>query len=130
MEDTTMAIRAITSAEIPTMKHMTRTRRIDFAFLHETVTSGHVVMYHCPSEYMCADIFAKHFTNMPKWHQVLDNIAHVDVLKVWKITNKQLEGPPGKPGDPKGAAGKPAPPSSDKKSITAMSVSWRFQNAH
>ena len=109
MEDNTTAIRAITTDNNPTMKHMARTHRIDFAFLHETVANGHVIMYHCPSEYMCADIFTKHFTSVPKWQQVLDNIAHVDILKVWGITNNTLQVPPGNPGDPKGAAGKPAP---------------------
>jgi hypothetical protein len=73
LEDNTTAVRAITSGKNPSMKHMTRTHRIDFAFLHETVANGHVVMYHCPSEYMCADIFTKHFTRVPKWQQVLDN---------------------------------------------------------
>jgi hypothetical protein len=32
---------------------------------------------------MCADIVTKHFTNLPKWQQVMGNIAHVNVKSTW-----------------------------------------------
>jgi hypothetical protein len=57
---------------------------------------------------MCADIFTKHFTNLPKWQQVLANIAHVDVARTWK----EAAGKPAPREDAKASAGKLASPAS------------------
>jgi len=97
MEDNTAAIKGLTTGKNPSMRHMSRTHRIDMAFVHETVVNKHVKVVHCPTDMMCADIFTKHYTRVAKWQPVVANIAHVDPSKFWKLEQRAhvaVEGTP------------------------------------
>ena len=72
------------------------------------MTNGHIQLIHCRTDHMCADIFTKHFTNLPKWQQVLGNIAHVNVKSTWG----QAAGQPASDPISKASAGQLASPAS------------------
>ena len=53
------------------------------AFLHETKTKGDMDLQYCPTEFMCADVFTKHFTVKQKWDHAISLIGHVDSKRLW-----------------------------------------------
>ena len=77
MEDNKAAIIVITSGKNPNMRHMSRTHRINLAFLTEVVSNKHVIMRHAATDYQCADVFTKRFPSKLKWDPVVENIAHI-----------------------------------------------------
>ena len=66
MEDNEATIRIISTGKSQAMRHVGRTHRVDLAFLHEAKENKHIVVNPCPTDYMCADIFTKAFTNKQK----------------------------------------------------------------
>ena len=83
MEDNEATIRIISTGKSQAMRHVGRTHRVDLAFLHEAKENKHIIVNPCPTDYMCADIFTKTFTNKQKWEQVAKLIAHVDPQVFW-----------------------------------------------
>jgi len=117
MEDNMTAISVIKTGRNPNMSHMSRTHGINVSFLHEVIASGQVIIRHCKTVDMCADVFTKHFTNQLTWKHVVSNIAHVVPEEMW---GKRLAGSPavsaiGSAGSPEnqGSAGSPDPPGPD-----------------
>ena len=83
MEDNEATIRIISTGKSQAMRHVGRTHRVDLAFLHEAKENKHIIVNPCPTDYMCADIFTKTFSNKQKWDQVTRLIAHVDPQLFW-----------------------------------------------
>ena len=93
-EDNTTAIRVITSGKKPTIRHMSRTHRINIQFLHAPVVRKQVQLVSCRTDHMCVDIVSKHCTNLPIWRNVLENILHVRVQHVWgSVAEKSVHKP-------------------------------------
>jgi hypothetical protein len=76
-EDNEATIRIINTGKSPALRHIGRTHRVDLAFLHENKIKGEMDLQYCPTEYMCADVFTKHFLNMAKWEYAVTLIGHV-----------------------------------------------------
>ena len=83
MEDNAAALTIMRTGKNPTMRHLSRTHRINIGFIHEVVQSGQVTVERCRSEDMCSDVFAKNFSNPAKWEHVTENIGHVDPEVMW-----------------------------------------------
>jgi len=82
-EDNEATIRIIKTGKSPALRHIGRTHRLDLAFLHETNAKGEMITEYCPTDYMCADVFTKHFTNKAKWDHAIELIGHVDPQRLW-----------------------------------------------
>jgi hypothetical protein len=75
MEDNAAAITVIKTGRNPTMRRLQQTHRINLDSLHEAVVEGRIVIEHCPTKVMCADIFTKSSFNAHEWDRVVTNIA-------------------------------------------------------
>ena len=69
------------------MKHMARTHRIDFPFLHEVVSGKQVVMRNCRTVDLCSFVFTKHVRTQQVWDHVVGNIAHMSPDAMWGIAD-------------------------------------------
>jgi hypothetical protein len=67
MEDNQAASRVVITGKNPSMRHMSRTQRIDISWLNERYSDGDFEFIDCPSEYQAADIFTKFFTDGKVW---------------------------------------------------------------
>ena len=67
----------------PTMRHIGRTHGICDAWLSERFKNKDFTMNICPTDYICADIFTKFFTNKDKWKHALSLIGHCDPQELW-----------------------------------------------
>ncbi len=83
MEDNAAACRVVITGRNPSMRHMTRTQRIDIAWLNERYLEQTFRFVECPSEYQAGDILTKHFTDVKVWERNLSLIGHFreDVFK-------------------------------------------------
>jgi hypothetical protein len=64
MEDNQAASRVVITGKNPSMRHMSRTQRIDISWLNERYSDGDFEFIDCPSEYQAADIFTKFFSDL------------------------------------------------------------------
>ena len=76
-EDNEAAIKNLLSGKNPNMRHMGRTHKVDFMWLHETVSSKTVTVEYTETDLMAADIFTKSFSNAAKWESLLPLIGHL-----------------------------------------------------
>jgi hypothetical protein len=76
MEDNSAACRVLITGRNPSMRHMSRTQRIDVAWLNERYVAGDFVFVECPSEFQGGDIFTKHCIDAIVWSRNLMLIAH------------------------------------------------------
>ena len=67
MEDNEAACRVVIAGRNRSMKHMSRTQRIDIAWLNERYNAGDFVFINCPSEYQAGDILTKHNIDRRIW---------------------------------------------------------------
>ena len=76
MEDNEAACRVLITGRNPSMKHMSRTQRIDKCWLNERINEGDFVFINCPSEYQGGDILTKHCVDKRVWARNLMLIGH------------------------------------------------------
>ena len=76
MEDNSAACRIVITGRNPSMRHMSRTQRIDVAWLNERYSEKTFVFVECPTEYQAGDIMTKHFTDSKVWDRNLSLIGH------------------------------------------------------
>jgi hypothetical protein len=91
-EDNEATIRIINTGKSPALRHVGRTHRVDLAFLQENKVKGEMDLQYCPTEYMCADVFTKHFLNVAKWEYAITLIGHVNPEKLWSRGDKAQMG--------------------------------------
>ena len=60
------------------MRHTGRTHKVDFMWLHETVSNKTVSVEYIETDLMAADIFTKSFSNAAKWEGLLLLIGHLN----------------------------------------------------
>ena len=77
-EDNETGAQIMCTGKNPTMRHIGRTHGICIAWLSERFKNKDFVMTICPTDYMCADIFTKFFTNNDTWRHALSLIGHCD----------------------------------------------------
>ena len=63
---------------------MSRTHKVDLAWLHEKFLSKQFRMRYCATSRQAADIFTKSFPNAQKWRHALSLIAHVRPALFWR----------------------------------------------
>ena len=78
MEDNDAASRIIITGRNPSMRYMSRTQRIDVAWLNERFSGGDFGFVTCPSEFQAADIMTKSFTDVVVWKRNLMLIGHFE----------------------------------------------------
>ena len=61
-EDNEAAIKIRRNGRCPTMRHISRTQRVDMDRLHETCTNEKVALRYINTHSQVADILTKHFT--------------------------------------------------------------------
>ena len=83
-EDNAAAIRVIESGKNPTIRHLSRTHKVDLAWLHENFLSKQFIMRYCDTSRQSADIFTKAFPNAQKWRHALQLIAHIRPDLFWR----------------------------------------------
>ena len=76
MEDNEAACRVLITGRNPSMKHMSRTQRIDICWLNERINEGDFVFINCTSEYQGGDILTKHCVDKRIWARNLMLIGH------------------------------------------------------
>ena len=84
MEDNSAACRVVITGRNPSMRHMSRTQRIDVAWLNERFRDGSFCFVECPTEYQAGDIFTKHCTDSIIWSRNLMLIAHFTRAQLMK----------------------------------------------
>jgi len=67
MEDNSAARRVVITGRNPSMRHMSRTQRIDIAWLNERYVEKTFRFVECPSEYQAGDLMTKHFADAKVW---------------------------------------------------------------
>ena len=65
------------------MRHLTRTHKVDAAWLHERFVSEDYELRYEKSEAMAADIFTKAFNDKDKWAHACQLINVVDPKTFW-----------------------------------------------
>ncbi len=75
-EDNDAVSRIIINGRNPSMRHMSRTQRIDVAWLNERLASGEFRFVTCPSKFQAADRMTKFFTDVIVWKRNLMLIGH------------------------------------------------------
>ncbi len=76
MEDNSACTRVIISGSNPSMRHISRTQRIDITWLNERFARGNFGFIECPSAYQAGDIFTKHCCDSAYWNRNLMLIGH------------------------------------------------------
>ena len=76
MEDNSACTRVIITGSNPSMRHMSRTQRIDISWLNERFRDGSFSFIECPSLYQAGDIFTKHCVDSKYWKRNLMLIGH------------------------------------------------------
>jgi len=92
-EDNEAAIKNLLSGKNPNMRHMGRTHKVDFMWLHETVSNKTVTVEYTETDVMAADIFTKSFSNSAKWESLLPLIGHLDKGTFVTMPGKRGETP-------------------------------------
>jgi hypothetical protein len=85
MEDNQAASRVVITGKNPSMRHMSRTQRIDISWLNERYSDGDFEFIDCPSEYQAADIFTKFFTDGKVWTR---NLRLIGIFGKKVLTNQ------------------------------------------
>ncbi len=80
-------IQVAETGRTPTMRYMSRTHRVDVAWLQEVSTTGDVLIQYAPTDTMAADIYTKRFTDSLKWEHARQLI---NVLSPQEQTDRQL----------------------------------------
>ena len=75
-EDNRSAIKIIESGYSQTLRHISRTHRVNLAWLKDQLTKLNIDMKYITTERQAADIFTKHFTDRLKWYAALLAINH------------------------------------------------------
>ena len=75
-EDNQSTMKIIENGYSQPMRHISRTHRVDLAWLKERFTNDNVKMKYIETQRQCADIFTKHFTDKVKWLGVCTLINH------------------------------------------------------
>ena len=76
MEDNSAACRVVITGRNPSMRHMSRTQRIDIAWLNERYAEKSFAFVECPSEFQAGDLMTKHFTDARVWLRNLHLVGH------------------------------------------------------
>ena len=76
MEDNSAACRIVIAGRNPSMRHMSRTQRIDVAWLNERFVEKCFMFVECPTEYQAGDLMTKHFTDVKVWERNLSLVGH------------------------------------------------------
>ncbi len=92
--DNTATIAIIKSGKSPTLRHISRTHRVNLRWLHDVLCSGAYGIEYVKTDLQAADIFTKPFTNHAKWLAVLALIGISDP----KITSCAVAMPIGSDG--------------------------------
>ena len=71
-------IRICVTGRNPTMRYLSRTHRLNIAWLDERFQSSELQLVYCISNEMAADIFTKSFTDKIKWAEVCRLVNVVD----------------------------------------------------
>lgn len=82
------------------MRHMSRTQRIDVAWLNERFVAGDFLFIDCPSEYQGGDIFTKHCIDAVTWSRNLMLIAHFTRAQLVRAGSRTVCPAPCVPTDP------------------------------
>jgi hypothetical protein len=88
MEDNAAACRVVITGRNPSMRHMSRTQRIDVAWINERYVEKSFFFIECPSEYQAGDLMTKHFTDAKVWSRNLHLVGHLDDSVFVKAFNK------------------------------------------
>lgn len=78
MEDNSAACRVVITGRNPSMRHMSRTQRIDIAWLNERFAEKTFLFIECPSEFQAGDLMTKYFTDAKVWERNLHLVGHLD----------------------------------------------------
>jgi hypothetical protein len=78
MEDNAAAYRVVITGRNPSMRHMSRTQRIDVAWINERYVEKSFIFIECPSEYQAGDLMTKHFTDAKVWSRNLHLVGHLE----------------------------------------------------
>jgi hypothetical protein len=78
MEDNAAACRVVITGRNPSMRHMSRTQRIDVAWINERYVEKSFIFIECPSEYQAGDLMTKHFTDAKVWSRNVHLVGHLD----------------------------------------------------
>ena len=76
MEDNSAACRVVITGRNPSMRHMSRTQRIDIAWLNERYVEKCFMFVVCPTEFQAGDLMTKHFTDSKVWERNLCLVGH------------------------------------------------------
>ena len=76
LEDNEAACRVIITGKNPSMRHMSRTQRIDISSINDVYSKGEFMFVNCPTEYQAADIFTKYIIDKIVWNRNLMLIGH------------------------------------------------------
>ena len=77
MEDNSAACRVVVTGRNPSMRHMSRTQRIDIACFNERYVETCYMFIECPSEHQAGDLMTKHFTDLKVWNRNLALVGHI-----------------------------------------------------
>jgi hypothetical protein len=89
MEDNAAACRVVITGRNPSMRHMSRTQRIDVAWLNERFADKSFNFIECPSEYQAGDLMTKYFNDQKVWYRNLCLVGHLEDHVFAKAFNKQ-----------------------------------------
>jgi hypothetical protein len=78
MEDNSAACRIVITGRNPSMRHMSRTQRIDVAWLNERFAEKTFAFVECPTECQAGDLMTKHFTDARVWKRNLHLVGHLE----------------------------------------------------
>ena len=96
MEDNSAACRVVITGRNPSMRHMSRTQRIDIAWLNERFAEKTFLFIECPSEFQAGDLMTKCFTDAKVWERNLHLVGHLDD-SVFILAFKKDADHPGRP---------------------------------
>ena len=88
MEDNAAACRVVITGRNPSMRHMSRTQRIDVAWINERYVDKTFFFIECPSEYQAGDLMTKHFTDAKVWSRNLHLVGHLEDVVFAKAFGK------------------------------------------
>ena len=76
LEDNEASCRVVITGRNPSMRHMSRTQRIDVSSINDIYSKGLFFFVNCPTEFQAADIFTKHCIDKATWQRNLMLIGH------------------------------------------------------
>ena len=89
-EDNQAMIKVMASGHSPTMRHLSRTHRVDLKWLSECSMQPWVDLKYCDTKRQAADLFTKAFHEPDKWEHARELNHHVYSSDHWGCDKREL----------------------------------------